>query len=572
MTTRTMILSAFLLALGSTEAFASKEVKYIPKKSSYETLSVTKGGTYFDSLSNNPKVMNPILSSDANSTAIEFFVWARLFTEDSENLNPLPYLATTYTISADKKTYTFTLNKDAKWDDGTPVTTADVKFTFDTQMDPKVDAAPLRAYWEGTTLEVVDPLTFRFSVATPKFDTLRSLYLFQVIQKKQFEGEADFNKAKGIMQPMGNGPYKLKSFSRDQKIELERKKDWWGNSLPHFKNRFNADTIVLNIITDTNLNYEKFVKGDMDVFTFEGPGLEIYKNRVLGVDKDKFGKSPTDGKNIWTTEVKNKAPRGYSYVGWNLKKPLFQSKKTRQALAHLANYEQISEKVFYGFSYQSTSPFGSLTMNAAPELRKPGKMMTFDPKKALALLKEDGWADTDGDNLLDKVINGKKTPFKFELKYNSNNPARGKVAQILKENFKSAGIEISIRAMEWNAYLGDVDSRNFEALILAWTATPYPNPRQTWHTEAEKNQGSNFVSYSNPQVDALIEKANLEFDLAKRAKILHEINRIIYDDQPYMFLLEPRSMIAGFQKKVKSKIWAQTYDVGPPTDIYSFAP
>ncbi len=565
------------LALGATAAPSAtlgKETRYVPKKSTYEKLpAAKKGGTLFDNLSNNPKVMNPILSDDANSASIEPYLWARLFTEDAETLQPIPYLADTYVVSPDRKTYTFTLNKNARWEDGTPVTTADVKFTFDTQMNPKVEAAALRAYWEGTKLEIVDTHQFKFIVETPKFDTLRSLYLFQAIQAKQFAGESDFNRAKGILQPIGNGPYKLKVFSRDQKVELERVKDWWGSALPAFKNRHNADLIVLRIVTDGNLSYERFLRGEQDVLTFGSNLYETYATKVRGTDQARIGKSPKDGKTVWTGEFKNKAPRGYSYIAWNLKRPVFQSKKTRQALARIIDYAQIVDKVMYGFAYQSTSPFGSLTMNSDPGLRKSGQMLTFDRKKAIELLREDGWADTDRDNILDKTIDGKKVPFKFTLRFNSNNPSRGKIAQIVKENFKAAGIEVEIRSMEWNAFLADVDNRNYDAVILAWTATPYPNPKQTWHTDAEKNQGSNFVYYSNKEVDALIEKANLEFDLAKRSKILHQINRLIYEDQPYAFLVEPSAMIAGFNKKIQAPggMWSMAYDVEPATDIYTFS-
>jgi len=564
-------LFGIIAAQTATFASAAPETRFVQKPSSYEKLPpAKKGGIHYDSIGNNPKVMNPLLSNDANSSSLEGFLWTSLFTEDSENLNPLPLLATGYTISSDRKTYTFTVRNEAAWEDGTPVTTDDVKFTFDSMMDPKVEAAPLRSYWEGVTLEVTDAKTFKFKVGTPKFDTLRQLYLFVPIQKKSFAGEADYNKAKAVLNPVGNGPYRLKSFSRDQKIELERKKDWWGYQLPHFANRHNPDLVVLRIITDPNLAYEKFLKGELDINDFAGPGIELYVTKVLGTDKGKVGTKPEDGKNVWATEIHNKAPRGFSYVGWNLKRPLFASKKTRQALARLADYQQIIDKVFHGFSYQSTSPFGSLTMNASADVRLPERMLTFDRKKAIALLKEDGWSDTDGDNILDKMIDGKKTPFRFVLKFNSNNPARGKIAQILKENLKAAGIEMEIRSMEWNAFLQDVDTREFDSVILGWTATPYPNPKQTWHTDAEKNQGSNFVSYSNKTVDGLIEKANLEFDLAKRAKVLQKINEIIYDDQPYLFLLEPRSMIIGFNKKVKSPVWAQTYNVGAPSDLYQF--
>jgi ABC-type transport system substrate-binding protein len=562
--------SAFVLA---PLAMASKsgETMFKQKPSSYEKLPpAKKGGTLFLSLSNNPKVMNPILSSDANSGSVEPFLWARLFTEDAATLSPLPYLAESYIISKDRKSYTFKLQSIAKWEDGTAVTTEDVRFTFDTMMNPKVDAAPLRAYWDGVTLEIKDPSTFTFTVKEPKFDTLRSLYLFSVVQKKQFASEQDFNKSRGILQPVGNGPYKLKIFSRDQRVEFERVKDWWGNAIPHLKNRYNADRIVLRIVTDPNLEYERFVKGDLDIMEFPSSAVELYAKKVMDTDKSRYGKSEKDGKDMWSAEFMNKAPRGYSYVGWNLKNPIFASKKTRQAMARLANYQEMIDKIYYGFQHQATSPFGSLTLNSDPNLRKPGKMFTYDLPKALELLKADGWADRNGDSILEKTIDGKKVDFKFTLKYNSNNPSRGKIAQVLKENFKKAGIEMDIRAMEWNAYLTDVDNRQFDALILAWTATPYPNPKQTWHTDAEKNQGSNFVSYSNPKVDALIGKANLEFNLTQRAKILQEINRILYDDQPYMFLFEPRSMIAAFHKKVKAPVWAMEYDVSAPIDIYTF--
>jgi ABC-type transport system substrate-binding protein len=559
-------LSFVALAVAGTTALA-KPTTYTPKPSSYEKLpEAKKSGTLFMTLSNNPKVMNPVLSSDANSSTFDGLFFATLFTEDSDNLNPLPYLAESYSVSADRKTYTFTLNKNAKWQDGTPVTSADVKYTFDTIMDPKTDAAPQRAYWQGVTLEVKDAHTIVFKVKEPRFDTLRTLYLFTAIQKKQFENEKNFNQAKDIMNPIGNGPFKLKTFSRDQRVEIERNKEWWGNSLPHMKARWNMESIVFRIIPDTNITYERFVKGEVDIMDFGGPGAEIFAKRVRNSDKSKIADKPGTDKAVWATEIENKAPRGFSYVGWNLRKPYFKSKKTRQALAHLADVKDIAEKVFYGYHYQSSSPFGSLTMNSDAELRK--NLFRYDTKKALELLKEDGWADTDNDGVLDKTIDGKKTPFKFTLKYNSNNPARGKIAQILQQNFRKAGIQIDIRSMEWNAYLEDVDKREFDAIVMGWTATPYPNPRQIWHTDSEKDQGSNFVSFSNKKVDELIDKANVETDLAKRAKILQEINRILYDEQPYMWLTEPRSMLAGFNKKLNSPVWAMNYDVGPPVDIY----
>jgi peptide/nickel transport system substrate-binding protein/microcin C transport system substrate-binding protein len=572
------LLRAFLVALTLTPgmvavtALGSGVVKYQRHASAYDKLPPGKrGGTIYQQLSGNPKVINPILSNDNNSRSLEGYLWASLFTEDSDNLEPLPYLADGFEVSADRKTYTFTLNKSAKWADGSPVTTDDIKFTYETMMNPKTDAAALRIYWEGVKLSVKDSRVFSFTVDTPKFDTLRSLYLFQPLNKKQFDKEPDFNKARAVLNPVGNGPYNFKSFSRDQSVVLTRNKGWWGYELPHFKNRFNADEVFFRIIVDDNLAYEKFVRGDLDLMTFNP---EQFAVKVQGVDKGKIGKTSKDGQKVWAQEIQNRAPRGYNYVGWNLRLPMFQGVKTRKALARLLDYKQVIDKVYHGYQFQCTSPFGSLSPNSAEDLRSKENMLTFDRKAAVAMLKADGWADTDKDNILDKLIGGKKVPFRFELKYNSNNPLRGKIAQIVKDQFKAAGIDVTVKAVEWNAYLDDIDHRKFEAFILGWTATPYPNAKQIWHSDSEKDQGSNIVGYSNKKVDALIDKSNVEFNQAKRQEIMKEINRLIYEDQPYLFLSEPRSVLAGFSAKVSSPsgIWAMKYDVAPPDDLFQFVP
>ncbi len=585
-----LVLTASLIALGAigstSVANATKEIKYVPKPSSYDTLpAVKKGGTIYLHLGNNPKVINPFLADDNISMSLVPFLFASLFTDDSETLEPLPYLADTFTISPDKKEYTFVLNKIAKWQDGTPVTTDDVKFSFDTLMDPKTESAALRSYWQNVTIEVKDKQTFTFKTPAPKFDSLRQMYLFPVMQKAQFVNEKNFNKSKGILNPVSAGPYVFKSFSRDQKLELERNKDWWGYQLPHMRSRWNFDKIVFRITNDTNLQYEKWLKGDLDFMYYGESGWEIFSRKVRGTDKDKIGENMQTPKKLWATQIENSAPRPYSYVGWNLRRPIFASKKTRQALAHLADVKELSEKVAFGFAAQSTSSFGSLTMNSAPDLRQPGKMIAYDPKKAIQMLKEDGWADTDKDNILDKEFEitdskGNKTkqrlPFKFVLKHNTGNIMRGKIAQILQQSFKKAGIDFEIRSMEWNAFLGDIDNREFDAIVMGWTGVPFPNARQIWHSESEKNQGSNFGGYSNKTVDELIDKSNVEFDLAKRAKVMQEINRILYDEQPYLWLLETRYALVSFSKRITSSKWLMKYDAEPmwgidqhPVSMYS---
>jgi ABC-type transport system substrate-binding protein len=541
-----------------------KETKYERIQSYYDKMpTAKKGGSLHFQLSNDPKVMNPLLSDDSESNAVEGYLWMPLFSLDPDNLGYIPALATNYTISQDKRHYTFKLNEMAKWQDGTPVISDDVKFTFDTLMDPKTHSAALRSYYEGVSLEIIDKYSFKFTVQEPKFDTLNFLVSFTPIQKKQFVNSKDFNNDKGIMNPIGNAAYTMDKYLRSQKIVFKRNKNWWASNFSQYKNRYNPDEIILDIISDPNLAYEKFLKGDIDEVSFTA---EQWNNKVIGTDKDKFGKSPSQ-KNIWALKFQNKSPKPYSFIAWNFKTPLFQDVKTRTALSYLVDYKKINENVYFNLYTQSTSPFGSFTENSDSELRKKNKMISYDRNKAISLLKEAGWKN-DGSGVLYKEISGKKLLFEFTLETNSNNPSRLKIAQIVKENFKTAGIKVNIRSTEWNSFLDNINKRKFDAIILAWTGSIFPNAKQIWDSKSEKDEGSNFISYNNPKVDELIKKANLEFDSLKRNKIMQEINQIIYADQPYTFLSEVNFILEGLNSKISSSRWAAPYELGAASDMF----
>lgn len=558
-------IAAFFIVFLSISSSFALAADYARQPSFYDSLpAVKKGGSLNFSIHSDPKVMNPVLADDDASISMEGYLWMTLMTIDPETLQYLPGLATGYSISADEKNYTFYLNSNAKWQDGTPVTADDFKFTFDTIMSPKTNSAFQRSYLSGITVEVKDKYTLIFHVSEPRFDTLFQLSLFNAIQKKQFENSPDFNNDPGIMHPIGNGPYILEKYERGNKIVFKRNKNWWAYSLPHYRNRFNIDEVVVRIIPDINLTYEKFLKGDLDQTGFSS---EQWHVKVTGLDKEKFAFSHTLDKKIWALKAENKFPKPYYYIGWNEKNAIFNSVKTRTALSYLVNYKKIIEKVFFNLAIQCSSPFGSLTLNSAPELRTPEKIISFNKQKAMELLKQDGWKNG-GNGTLVKTINGKNVPFTFYLNIPSQNPSAQKIAQILKEDFKSSGIVLNIRNLEWNSFLDKIDKRDFDATMLGWNATLFPNPKQVWDSHSQEAGGSNYISYSNPQVDALIAKANLEFDPQKRNLLMQDLNRLIYADQPYTFLTEPKYILEGLNTKIKSPKWVSQYEGGAASDLF----
>jgi ABC-type transport system substrate-binding protein len=531
----------------------------------YEKLPTPpKGGEIRYRTPSDPKVMNPVLSADAYSSVVEDYLWMGLMTLDPENLNFLPSLADRYLISDDKKTYSFFLNPQAQWQDGTPVTSADVQFTFDLINNPKTHAAALRSYYSGISVSAPAPHIVVFHVKEPKFDNLFTLSMFRPIQAKQFKNSPDFNQDKGIMFPIGNGPYIFEKFERSQKIVFARNKNWWAKDLPLHRAQYNIDKVNLEIIGDQNLAYERFIKETIDDIDITP---EQWALKVNGVDKDKFSDRPESTKKLWMLKEANKFPKPYSFIGWNAKNPIFQDVETRKALSYLVNYKKINEKVFYNLSEQSTSPFGSFTNNSNPVLRTEPYMMAYDRKKAVELLKKAGWENKGGATLV-KNINGKQVPFQFSLSIVNISPTASKIAQILKEDFKVFGIQMNIQSLEWNSLLGKLDNRDFDAISLAWTSTLFPNARQIWHSQSQQQGGSNFVSYSNPQVDRLIDEANKEFDPQKRSQIMQEINTIIYEDQPYTFLFEPKFVLEGLNTRIHSPKWLSDYAGGAMSDLF----
>ena len=535
--------------------------------SSYDNLlSVKKSGNLNESISITPSTLNPLLTTDVESQSLASNFYLSLFGSDGETYDFYPALASSVEVSKDKKDYTYTLNRLAKWSDGTAVTSDDVIFTFERLMDPKVEAAALRGFYEGVKIQKIDSLKFKFHVDQPKFNTLEVIQGFVTLQKKQFEKEADFNKSRENLHPVGSGPFKVKTFSRDQVVVLERDPNWWAKDLPQFKARFNQDTWSFKIISDTALKYEKFLKGEIDLVNFTS---EQFVNQVKGSDRDKIGTSPQDGKPVWGNQLRTDGPMGWVGIALNFKFAPFEHKETRQALAYLVDYKTIIERAYFGMIDQSVSPFGSNTENTDPELRAGEKdRYAFDPKKAAKLLAKDGWKKEEAQAFLVKEINGVKTPFHISLKYFSSNPASSKVAVILKEIFKKNGIDLDLKPLDGTALYKDFDDRNFEAMIMGWGGgSIYPDPKQLWASDSN-GQGSNKVSYHNDQVDKLIKKANLEFDRKKRAKMLQEINRNLYDEVPYVFMVERHYLLQGIRSKFKSPKWVERYGSGPALELF----
>lgn len=544
---------ALLVLLGCGDKTEVKVSDAPPASSSKDVgKPVTGDWLVIHSLSD-PEVLNPLTSSDSASSEVDGYIFESLLTREPRTLALKPYIALARPeISQDKLTYTFKIRKDVRFQDGRPLTGEDVLFSVKAIKCPFVNAPFLRVYFNSLVdAELVDPYTIRFVTKEPYFlnesvlggitllprhyydpqNLLRRVTVRQLSEDpaklpaevKQFGEQFNRNYNRN---PLGSGPYRFTSWRTGAEIELRRDRDYWGNGKagidqPH------VNRLKFRVVNNMDAALIRLKSGSLDYMEALQP-----VQAVRGTNSARFRRE--------FKKYEYFAP-AYSYIGWNNDHPIFRDKRVRQAMTYMTNRKQIVKSILFGLGEVVDGPIYLFR----PEYDKNLKSYPFDPQKGLALLREAGWQDTDGDGILDKVIDGKKTPLRFEIKVNSGNAVRESVALVLMDELKKHGIAASVRQLDWTIFLNDVKNHQFDAVVLGWAmSTTEPDAYQVWHSSQAANKGSNAISYNNPRVDQILEQYRREFDEKKRIQLYKEFQEILSDEQPYTFLYVSKSVSA----------------------------
>jgi len=300
-------------------------------------------------------------------------------------------------------------------------------------MDEKTNTVRRSDYELVKKAEILDPYTFRVTYKQP-FSPGLATWGMGIIPKHLLEKE-DINTTKFNRRPVGTGPFRFIEWVSDEKIVVE------ANS-KYFEGRPNLDRIIYRIIPEPSLSEMELLTQGVDYYSVfphqlrrmrEVPFLKIYSQPTLS----------------------------YTYIGYNLKNPLFQDKRVRQALTYATNREEIVQYVLYGLGTVATGPFPNHLWYANPKV----KPFPYDPQKARQLLAEAGWKDTDGDGILDK--DGK--PFQFRLITNSGNEIRKDVGVLAQRQLREVGIDVKFELYEWSVFLKNfINAKAFDACILGW--------------------------------------------------------------------------------------------------------
>jgi peptide/nickel transport system substrate-binding protein len=453
----------------------------------------------------------PLLASDSASHNIAGMVYNGLVKYDKD-MNIVGDLAESWDITAKGLVITFHLRKGVKWHDGQPFTVADVLYTYQITVDPKTPTAYAEDFRAIKKAVALDDYTFRVTYDKPFAPALIS-WSSSILPWHLLSG-TDITQSPLKRHPIGTGPYKFKEWVAGQKIVLVSNPDY-------FEGRPYIDGQITRIIPDTATMF-----------------LEL-RAQNLGM----MGLTPLQ----YTRQTENNLFRNnfnkyrylsfaYTYLGYNLKNPLFTDKRVRQAISYAINKDEIISGVLLGLGKPATGPYkpGSWAYNDKVQ------NYNYNPQKARELLREAGWTKLNSDGVLEK--DGK--PFVFEIVTNQGNETRQKCAEIIQRQLKDIGITVKIRILEWSAFVTNfINKRRFDAVILGWTIPLDPDAYDVWHSSKTKPEELNFISYNNPEADKVLEKGRSTFDQKERKKYYDRFQEILAEDQPYTFLYVPDALI-----------------------------
>lgn len=473
-------------------------------------------------LSAEPATLNPITATDVYEGAVNGYIYESLLERDNRTLNLVPLLAESWKVSDDKLSYEFSLRPGLKWQDGKPLTSEDVLFTFEKVKDPAVDAPHLRNYYRDLEkVEALDLRRVRFTFSEPYFKSLEMISGMSIIPRHIFS-EGDYNTHPMGRSPMGSGPYIFERWDTGKEIVLRRNENYWGEK-PFI------ERIHFKIITDDTVALQVFKRGELD---------------FMGLTPIQWVRQTKTAKFRQAADKHRYYLPGYSYIGWNMRKPYFTDKRVRRAMTMLVDRESILENIQYGFGRIVTGNF----FYESQDYDKSIEPWPYDPEAAARLLDEAGWTDTDGDGIRDRD----GVPFKFEFTISSGSQLAEKLSTILKEELSKVGVEMTIRPLEWALFTKTLDDRTYDAVTLGWRLPVEADPYQVWHS-SQVEKGSNFVGFVNDEADSIIEKARTTFDRNERMKMYRRFHRIMHEEQPYTFLFVNESLVA-VDKRFKNVI------------------
>jgi peptide/nickel transport system substrate-binding protein len=467
--------------------------------------AVKKGGTLRFAISADITNSSLILTKPAQ------WVYQTMFNSltnyDVDTLEVRPDLAESWSVSSDGKLWTFNLRKDVKWHDGQPLTAADVKFTFDTVINPKINAGFHRGNFANVdSVTIEGDYVVKLNMKAPEGDMPALLGDYLHIFPKHLLENADMNQPADFLDhPVGSGPFKFSEHVRNDRYVVVANEQY-------FKGRPALDSIIFKVLPDANTQVAQFKSGDLD-----------FSDILAAAQLQALANEPK-------VRIFNAPTPDYWHIFINNKSPLLEDKRVRQALNYGLDRSLILKQVMGGLGTLASGPI-------APDLTKwrntSLQPYPYDVAKAKALLSDAGWTDSDGDGILDKVIAGQKTPFKVTIIVIPAQAAWEDIALIAQQQWKLLGMDVTLDKQDTNTGFGKVQAGNYT--LYVGSRGPIPSPVDLKRYFA-CGAGGNWFRSCNPEADNQVNIALNATDAAARKAAADKAQQLLYEDSPTLFL------------------------------------
>lgn len=543
-------------------------------------------------IAKDPERLHPLIFPNPLAREIYQYIFLPLADYNVETLELEPLLITsipqkqiiTTGPDAGKVKFDIEIRPEAVWEDGSPVTAKDYEFTLKAVRLPLNQTARYREALQNIARVDIDKTNpKKFSVILYKDEmnvletviqweiypayfydpnqTLVTLDLVKLANDTMYEKEvmADsayiqfaevFNGQEFSSQKIsGSGPYTFNTWESNQYIVLEKKVDYWGEKFDNSGLKNNPDKIIFHMIPDDVAAMVQLKSGQIDVMN------QVNDDDFLALQKDNAYR---DKFHFFTPSLTK-----YYVILMNNGDPILRDKNVRKALAHLVDVDYILNGLENGFGERLVTPVHP----GKSYYDKSLKPVAFNQQKASELLASSGWADKDKNGILEKIIDGSKTELALDI-YISGQELGNQVALLLQQNAGKVGIKINILEKEFKQIRAEhIKTRNYHLIpsVVSTDLNVWDDLRPRYHSEFDNASGGNEISYQNEEADVLLDSIPLEKDTEKRKELYRQLQKIIYDDQPMIYLYVPAERI------IVNKIWkAQATQKRPGYAVNTF--